>query len=297
MKEQLQPKRIKRLAFGLAAAVSSVSLVGCDSDKPSTSTVLPGGTNTELPVNSLPGQTSPEGEANGAAISISGVPEQVSSSNLDIAKGTFANTIGLGTESFLAEPGSLLVGPDYQFDNPDMTLKDIDNMVNDSHGHIEYINPVNQQVFETEGTSFFDLPEGGYVGVSAGEMTLRVKDFELNLPGREGHNYLVFIRGTHADGIQDSDLNSTIEFSNYVAGHIMVERYPAGDAGFTGGFVSEGQFKQMAKTSYTGQTNCGAEGCSELTSVFLDVNTGAFSFIASMDGGATWTQLATNIVA
>lgn len=306
MKEQIQPKRIKRLAFGLAAAVSSVSLIGCVNDKSkgedwTESTSLGGIIHDQRnwedrPVDTLPGQTFPEGKTNGGSISISGVPEQVSSSILDIAKGDFKNETGLNTESFIAEPGKLLVGPNYLFNHPDATFAEIEAKVNGSHGHIEYFSPVNQQVFETEGESFFDLPEGGYVFASAGQMDAEFNGIKVVLPAQERHNYFLIVRGIHADGKQDSDLNETMRFTNYVAGHIEVERYPAGDAGFTGGFISEEQFEQKAEASRTGETNCGAEGCSRLTAVFVDANTGAWDIITRTDGSA-WTQVATNIAA
>jgi len=230
------------------------------------------------------------------AISIKGVPEQVSSSSLDIAKGPFTNVTGLGTESFIAEPGTLLVGPDYRFDEAGITLGEIDNSVKASKGHVEYFSPVNQQVFETDGPSYSNLPEGGYMFASAGQMNVAVNGIDIELPAREGHNYFLVVRGLHADGLQDSDLNNTAKFTDYVPGHIEVERYPAGNPGHTGGFISEGQFGQKADASHSGDTNCGAEGCSELTAVFVDANTGAYTII-DRKNGSPWQQVATNIVA
>lgn len=239
---------------------------------------------------------SPEVKTYGSELSITGVPEQVSSSNLDIAKGVFSNETGLGTESFIAEPGTLLVGPDYLFDEEGITLGEIDQKLNEAEGHVEYFSPVNQEVFENLAPSFSNLPEGGYMFASGAQMNVEFNGITVNLPAQEGHNYFLIVRGLHADGKQDSDLNNTAEFNNYVPGHIEVERYPAGNAGHTGGFISEGQFYQKVEASHAGQTNCGAEGCSQLTSVFVDANTGAYTMLQETNGSA-WEQLATNIVA
>lgn len=292
---KIEQRNITRRGFlvGLVGLAAGGSLIGCGDDKPSTAD---NSASKGIPVESvLPGNTSLERSTEIKRISITGVPEQVSSSNLDIAKGEFLNQTGLNTESFIAEPGSLLVGPNYLYNHPDATFAEIEAKVNGSHGHIEYFSPVNQQVFETEGESFFDLPEGGYMFASAGQMDVTFKGIEVKLPAQEAHNYFLIVRGIHADGKQDSDLNETARFTNYVAGHIEVERYPAGDAGFTGGFISEEQFNQKAEASRTGETNCGAEGCSRLTAVFVDANTGAYTIMTRTDGSA-WAQLETNIV-
>ena len=260
----------------------------------------------ELPVfgdrlasSETPGATpSPElGEVvrgEGFSLTAENVPNQVPRNRLDIAKGTFENTIGLGTESFIAEPGTLLVGPDFWFDENRPT-GEIDQKLEDAHGHIEYYSAVNTSLFETEGPSFFNVPEGGYMVASGSQMTIKVEGYEINLEGREGHNWLAVVRGRHADGERDSDLNQMAEFTDYVPGHTVAFRYPAGEAGFTGGFVSEGQFKQLVETSHNGQTNCGAEGCSEVSVILFDMNTGAFSVITQIGPNAPWTLVATNI--
>lgn len=291
---KIEQANITRRGFlaGVAILAAGPVLAACGNDKSNASAIDTTPKGTGLEGSKLPGtETNVDGK-----ISITGTPEKVPSSNLDIAKGEFSNKTGLNTESFIAEPGKLLVGPNYLFNHPDATFEEIEEKVNGSHGHIEYFSPVNQQVFETEGESFFDLPEGGYVFASAGQMDAEFNGIKVVLPAQERHNYFLIVRGIHADGKQDSDLNETMRFTNYVAGHIEVERYPAGDAGFTGGFISEEQFEQKAEASRTGETNCGAEGCSRLTAVFVDANTGAWDIITRTDGSA-WTQVATNIAA
>ena len=52
--------------------------------------------------------------------------------------------------------------------------------------------------------------------------------------------------------------------------------YEAGEETNTA-FISEEQFLEMAQTSARNGTNCGAGGCSRLTAVFFDVNTGAYA--------------------
>lgn len=220
-------------------------------------------------------------------VSISGVPEKIDPSNIvDVAKGSFKNTIGLGTEAFIAEPGGLLVGPDFgskSAKNPFGENPAGWDAMYDSGGNIKPFSPVSQEVLRYGGPAFQNLPEGGFVFASAGQMTAKVGKATFEFKAELGKNYFFIVRGRYADGKQDSDLNETIEFTNYKPGHALVDMYESRDKTNTA-FISEGQFLQMARTSHSGGTNCGAEGCSKLTVVFFDVNTKAVTIIKQSQG-------------
>src|SRR6266581_3540739 len=70
-------------------------------------------------------------EVRGDLIAVKGVPAHVDANTVDVAKGIFKNTIGNGTEGWLAEPGKLLVGPDF----PQTTI-------DGAGGAIDRFNPV-----------------------------------------------------------------------------------------------------------------------------------------------------------
>lgn len=208
---------------------------------------------------------------------LAGIPETIRSGHqVLIAENDFANTIGLGTESWLAEPGVILVGPD--FDN---------KIIQESGGHIEYLNPTNQQVFEGP-EAYFNIPEGGFMIASGASMTIALPENKsITLEGQEGHNWFAIVRGLFADSKQDSDRNITAHFTDYVPGHTLSMRYPKG------AFISEEHFEQIADKAHQGNTNCGAEGCSRVSVFFLDLNTEACTII-TREQGKRWQQLFSN---
>jgi hypothetical protein len=209
-----------------------------------------------------------------------GIPSSVDVKSVDVAKGPFKNTIGKGTEAWFAEPGKLLVGPDF----PQETI-------DKAGGAIERFNPVNQTVFENEGPSYFNLPEGGFVLATGNVMRVKIGDTVIKLEGAPGHNWMLVVRGRYSDGKPDSDLNIQMEFDEYIPGHLMVMRYPGKP---NGGFISENQFKQIAKTSHTEGTNCGADGCSGLSVFMYDVNTGAAAVIEQFGTNGPWQPVWAN---
>jgi hypothetical protein len=208
---------------------------------------------------------------------LAGIPERIHPGHqVLIAENDFTNTIGLGTESWLAEPGVALVGPDFD-----------SKIAQESNGHTEYINPTNQQVFEGP-EAYFNIPEGGFMIASGASMEIALPgNRAITLEGQERHNWLVIIRGLFADSKQDSDRNSTAHFINYVPGHTLAMRYPQG------AFVSEGQFQQIVSRVHENGTNCGAEGCSKVSAIFLDLNTDACTII-SQEQEKEWQPLFSN---
>lgn len=212
----------------------------------------------------------------------SGVPTSVDSSTLGFAQGEFSNVTGFGTQAWIADPGKLLVGPDYP-----------QEMIDSSGGAIERFSPANQYVCQTAPDCFVNLNEGGFNVYSGNGMRIN------NLPNGEtitlksdpATNWLVVIRGRNSDSTVDTDFNTQVRLTNYVPGHILFSRYPGNPAG---GYVSEGQFLQMAADSHSDDTNCGANGCSKLFVAFYDVNTQAFLVMMQDGMNGTWSVVYSN---
>jgi len=290
-KERLSRRDFLKLAV---LGTGSLALGGCEAfnkfREPTAETSVPTETPTnptELPTRPAPIQPTQTPRPENTVVTentitkkefrLAGIPEAIHSGHqVLIAENDFTNTIGLGTESWLAEPGVALVGPD--FDN---------KIIEDSNSHIEYINPTNQQVFEGP-EAYFNVPEGGFMVASGASMTVTLPENRtITLEGRERHNWLFVTRGLFADGKQDSDRNSTAHFTDYVPGHILAARYPQG------AFVSEEQFQQIVSKVHENGTNCGAEGCSQVSVLFLDLNTDACTVI-SQEQGKEWQLLFSN---
>ena len=155
---------------------------------------------------------------------------------------------------------------------------------------MDWINPITQQLM---GTPSWDTnaAEGAFLWATGAYMTVEVGPYTIrvNSPGNEcNHNWFVIVRGLFADGLQDSDRNTTAHFSEYVAGHTQVMLYPEG------AFISEGNFLQVAGASHTGDRNCGAEGTSGLSVLMLDLNTGAYTVLFQEQLDAQWQLVAEN---
>lgn len=208
---------------------------------------------------------------------INGAPSNAQS--VLVAEEEFVNTVGLGSEMMLAEPGTILVGPD--FHDP--------QMVEDSP-HMDWISPITQQLM---GTPTWDTnaSEGAFLWATGARMTVQVGPYTIRVDSPNdqcSNNWFVIIRGLFADGLQDSDRNTTAHFSEYVAGHTQVMLYPMG------AFISEGNFLQVAEASHTDDRNCGAEGTSGLSVLMLDLNTGAYTVLYQEQLGAPWQLVADN---
>ena len=184
--------------------------------------------------------------------------------------GMFINTIGLGTESWIAEPGSALVGPEFP-----------QSEIDPSGGALERISPINQELIDEPGENFH-LNEGRIDVCSFGSATIEFNGVSGEFEYSEGHSWIIIIRGLFADGKQDSDRNHTIHFQEVVGSHAQCMSYPGG------GFMSEGNFKQITSLSHTNAGSCGFEGCSKLTVVFVDLNTGALTVVKQANLGLPW---------
>ncbi|HJY98794.1 MAG TPA: hypothetical protein VJ227_03710 [Patescibacteria group bacterium] len=208
---------------------------------------------------------------------VDGLSMKMDSSTILMATGVFKNTIP-GTEPWLAEPGTKLVGPDYP----------VDKVVAEGRA-TEYISPVNQELIDAPGESFH-VNEDRIDFCSFGAAKLEVNGVRMSFDYKPGHNWFFVVRGLFPDGLQDVDRNHTILFEDVVGSHAQCMSYP----GNGGGFISQGNFEQVAELSHKNANNCGAEGCSGLTAVFLDLNTGAFSVINQVQLGQPWTYQFSN---
>lgn len=137
---------------------------------------------------------------------------------------------------------------------------------------------------------FINVPEGGFTNFSMGEGVISIDGVSLVLPGEEGLNYEVVIRGRIDDGIVDSDLNMTAEISDFVVGHAIWSIMPPG------AYVSHDWFRdQLVVSTTTGGTNCGATGCSRTRIVLFDVDSHFYQMFETHAGDIdNWTLLAAN---
>lgn len=242
-------------------------------------------------------------------IEVIGVPDSVAKNTVDYAKGVFENKTGVAPFIF-AEPGGLHVGPDFGSGsalNPwGRNPAGWDAMYN-SGGSIQPFSPVTQEVIRWSGEAYQNLPEGGFMWMSTGQARVRIGDTEIFMPHMPGHNYFFAARGIYPDGKQDSDLNGTAVITDYKPGHTLVEMYESRLETNLAFISEEGGLVQRAATSHVTNTNCGAEGCSDLTVVTFDANTKALGVWKHTQVRSTnmpqvlslaeknWIEVATNI--
>lgn len=136
-------------------------------------------------------------------------------------------------------------------------------------------------------TSYWaNVPEGGFTFFSMGEGTIAIDGVDLALPGEEGLNYLVLVRGRIDDNIIDSDLNETARVADFVPGHAIWSHMP------TGAYISKDWFREQLVASTTrGFTNCGATGCSRVRVVLFDVGSHFHQMFEVKAGTLNWTLL------
>lgn len=216
----------------------------------------------------------------GTIFSATGIQQSVDPATVDTAKGGFTNSLGLGSEGFIAEPGVMMIdypvcsAPQVDVDNfTDTVLSFWAKKVKEANGAIGCTDTSNQALFTTR-ESFINLPEGGWVVATVNGTSFEIGDATFTIDGRPAHNAILIVRGQYGDQQMDTDRNQTIRFFDYTPGHGMATRYPLG------GFVSENHFLQLAASSASSNTtNCGDGGCSTLTAVMYDVNTGALTVL------------------
>lgn len=239
-----------------------------------------------------------------------GVPDPAT--NIELAAGNFKNTLGLGTRAFLAEPGGLLVGPDFgsgSQNNPWGANPGMWDAMYKSNGHTRPFSPDTQHSFANEPNASYLASVGGWAIFSVPNLTFEVLNMRVEVPAEVGLNNLVFIRGLYYAGpSQDQTRNAMVRLLDFVPGATLGMRHPGGYSRENTAFWSEGQFKQFVATSHLGESNCGS-GCSKVRATYLDLNTRALgvwehqvsSRPASIAGavesaGAGWTLKYKNYV-
>jgi hypothetical protein len=251
--------------------------------------------------DSLASMTTSAEQIKAGSVTFIGIPQSVDVSTVDTAKGAFKNTIGLGTEMAFAEPGGLLVGPDFGFTSKGNPLGDNPKgwvAMYDSKGNIQPISPVTQEVLHYEGPAYQNVPEGGWIIMSTAQAHVKINNYEVDLPYVANNNYLFVVRGMYGDMQQNTDKNSTAVITNYAPGHALVMNLESGTQANIG-FLSQGQLTQMAETSHSGGTNLGDGGASRLTLVIFDENTGAMAVLQqdearNQDGSKNWVLVSKN---
>jgi len=225
-------------------------------------------------------------------LSITGIPKEVSITNVDMAKKpAFENTIGSGTEMCVASPGVLLFGPD-------MDPVEARRLLKARKGY--YFGPLNQ-IPLTACTSehlpqstAISLDEGSHVVLTGAKLKLTVGEIKISVDGDPTNNWMIIIKATFADGEVDSDLNKTVFVDDFVPGHAQAMRMPPG------AFIDEEFFLANAEASHTGLGGVtGNEGASKLNVLMVDTNTGAVVWVENIQKqgqpAGPWTTKGTNI--
>lgn len=232
---------------------------------------LPRATTTEIPTATA------QETAEILEVRVEGVPQLATS--VEVAtSGEEVNTIGLGTEAFLAEPGGLMVGPDFGYTGdkgPFGQNKGGWETMYESLGMIQPYSALSSEKLIWEPPVYWLVDEGGWALFQAGKLSLEVDGMKVELPD-DGTGHIFAIRGKYPDGKQDSDLNRTVKLIDYVPGQASAFDYNAGADGRNMAFLSEEQMRDMVANGHWNAGNCGAEGCSRIRVVYLDLNTKAF---------------------
>lgn len=174
----------------------------------------------------------------------------------------FQNTIGLGSEMMLAEPG-MLADPK-TFTTPE------------------------------ESPFIFDSGRGGFTLVALQEGAIEFPQMGKTIGLGEWQNsmWIVVIREKYLD---PGTTNLRLDLNCIVPFHAQVQKFAPGS------FVSEGQLRQIAETAHTAKNlegkpndNCGGAGCKGLNVVMYDSNTDALTIIHQDGVGGQWVQVFTN---
>ncbi len=226
-----------------------------------------------------PDQKDPVQMVDRGGVKTVGIPD--SASNVELARGSFKSSLGQGMEAFAAEPGFLWVGPDFESKSKNNPWGDNPNgwqTMWDSKGHIRPFSPDSQHSFVTDPPASYLASEGGWAVFSAPQLSFEIAgtDMKVEAPAEKGRNYLIVVRGLYPDGKQDSPRNTIVRLTDYQPAATLGMRHPGGSEAENSAFWSEGQAKQMVATSHRSDSNCGLEGCSRVTIVYLDLNTRAF---------------------
>lgn len=202
----------------------------------------------------------------GTLFSVSGVPATVPAL---VKNPAYVNTLGLGTDLWLAEPGVLTA-----------------DSLADCAGNVSCwnISPDRQYVLVGK-EAVSSVREDAWTLVSAARGTFQMDGMTVQLEAEEGHTWLFLVRGQNPG---QGDRNVPLEASNYDAGFTLVTHLPVGAR------TSEQYFLAQADNALV-QGNCGSSGCREVSAFFLDLNLGAWVAITLPQTGV-WESVGTNFV-
>lgn len=224
---------------------------------------------TECPVNwEMPG-----------LFRTTGVPS-VGVTNIDIARperGFNWRNLPSGMRAFFAEPGGLLV------DRNNVPVGDIDEWlrrISRSNGAINWVNPLNQQIFQRTEFSG-SLPAKGYgvFHLEEGRVRIPTVDTCLSvdlLQRGQGNRYIMVIKGLNGDFAQDK----TAEWDRVVGGNALYQRYDSA------AFISADALNDLAAEAL--------KKVSSLTVVGIDTNTRAMMIVERDRGSAAWRWVNAN---
>lgn len=213
-------------------------------------------------------------------ITLSGIPGSVEASRVDVARTPFKNNLDLVPHVF-AEPGGLLVGPD--FANPEGSPWGGNpggwKTMYEAGGSIHPFSSVTQEIFRWNPPAFQNCPEGGFTLFTSAQINLEIRDAVIGLPYKgPDHIYIVAARGLYPDSEKNTPKrNTTIKVTGYVPGHIQALMYES-RLETNLAFVSLEQALQFVATAHTTGTNGGAKGESVVTLLGYDTNTGAIEW-------------------
>lgn len=141
---------------------------------------------------------------------------------------------------------------------------------------------------------FVQCPEGGflYASLGGGKMTWG-ETSTWEVASKAGTNNIVMVRCRIDDGLQDTDLNVTLTFSEYVPGNIITSPMPQG------AYISKGWVSQQLEMSFglNGQSggNCGASGCSTANIHMIDIDSNLYqNYSVQKDDVDSWKLVYSN---
>lgn len=247
--------------------------------------------------------------------SINGAPAKVEPKDLpklanerqngrEIAKGDVEhkNTIGLmtdsgsalGTDFFTAHPGNYKT---FDWKSPDI-----------EGGSALVYSGENQKRFTDGKEHGWPLPEWAFSTFYGAGMKLEIPGIEgksvtLQLNPEKGHAYYVLVTGPRGPRVKDDDQNRTAVVSGYNRAWVQADYFSSGQffdqqADLKGPDYPGHLEQQMLAVhgEWNGDNNCGADGCTRVTVIMVDSDTGAYTAIRQTGANGKWQLAQTNIV-
>lgn len=152
-------------------------------------------------------------------------------------------------------------------------------------------NPATGQVIAEEGPINWNSPEGGFGYLSTGNVNVKFGESQYNLPYIKNNVHLVFAVGK-ADNHAPDDLNTTLDLSQYPAGHMYANLASPQQGGNYQNreVIDQAWFAQQLWWASQSGSNCGV-GCeSTITVSFIDVETGGIKIYEVNPSTFDWTE-------